>query len=54
MKLKCSHCGRDFERDNEFSLLGYRQCLACDYKMFEATANGERWAESDKKVHEEK
>lgn len=44
----CLRCGNLFFRDNEFSLFGYKQCLSCDYKMFEAVGHGEWWPESDK------
>lgn len=43
----CSRCRVIFTRDNEFSLLGYRQCLSCDFKMFEAKGKGEPWPEPD-------
>ena len=50
---KCSRCGEKFQRSNEFSLFGYKQCFGCDVKMFEATGRGESWPEPDKKKAEE-
>jgi DNA-directed RNA polymerase subunit RPC12/RpoP len=47
MLLTCSRCGTTFERDNEFSLLGYRQCLPCDYRMFGTRGSGGSWPEPD-------
>jgi glycosyltransferase involved in cell wall biosynthesis len=45
---ECSRCGVSFSRNNDLSLLGYRQCIACDYKMFEAKGAGKDWPEPDK------
>jgi hypothetical protein len=47
----CSRCGSIFTRENEFSLLGYRQCLSCDFNMFEAKGKGEPWPEPDDPWH---
>ena len=49
-KWTCSRCGSKFRRVNEFSLFGYKQCLACDMKMLEAVGKGESWPEKDKAV----
>ena len=46
----CSRCGKKFQRVNEFSLFGYKQCLPCDMKMLEVTGRGEPWPERDDKV----